>query len=294
MAKKRMLTRDVTNSDEFLDLSPSAKGLYLMLNMEADDDGFVDKVRRMIVFWGQDISDLRQLIDKRFVIMFSDDVLVIKHWKMHNTIDSRIKKDTRYQDELITLRTKKNKSYTLDKNQEETVLTSEEAETEEEPIEDEKKERLDVKPILEAWNDLPEVNKLTKLTPSSKRYKNLKSRISEYGYDSIIKAINNVRNSDFLLGKKGDRGWIITFDWLVLPSNFPKVLEGNYNSYDKVPAQKPNPLKEEVPQVTNSWEEQISEDEKAKFQAFCNERNIPMIEDTYGDFLEELFDNDEL
>ena len=23
--------------------------------------------------------------------------------------------------------------------------------------------------------------------------------------------------------------WIITFDWFVKPSNFPKVLEGNYN-----------------------------------------------------------------
>ena len=27
-----------------------------------------------------------------------------------------------------------------------------------------------------------------------------------------------------------DRGWMITFDWFLLPSNFQKVLEGNYDN----------------------------------------------------------------
>ncbi len=36
-----------------------------------------------------------------------------------------------------------------------------------------------------------------------------------------------MQNSDFLRGVN-DRGWQATFDWAILPSNFQKILEGNY------------------------------------------------------------------
>lgn len=86
-----------------------------------------------------------------------------------------------------------------------------------------------VRHIIEEWNSLsmhgiPEV---TKVSPSSKRYKNLVARIKEYGEDNIVKAIYEIPHSPFLLGKNKS-GWNITFDWFVLPSNFPKVLDGNY------------------------------------------------------------------
>ena len=56
----------------------------------------------------------------------------------------------------------------------------------------------------------------------------MKARLREYGKDAVLEAIENIKTSDFLQGKvKND--WTITFDWFVLPSNFPKVLEGNYN-----------------------------------------------------------------
>lgn len=28
------------------------------------------------------------------------------------------------------------------------------------------------------------------------------------------------------------KGWMATFDWLILPNNYVKVLEGNYNSQE--------------------------------------------------------------
>ncbi len=39
---------------------------------------------------------------------------------------------------------------------------------------------------------------------------------------------------------KNKNGWVITFDWFVLPNNFPKVLEGNYDSVRNIPAVRDN------------------------------------------------------
>lgn len=65
------------------------------------------------------------------------------------------------------------------------------------------------------------------MSSTSKRYKSLVARIKEYGSDKVIEAIESIRDSDFLRGKNRN-GWTITFDWFMLPNNFPKVLDGNY------------------------------------------------------------------
>ena len=84
--------------------------------------------------------------------------------------------------------------------------------------------------ILAAWNTLVSVgvNPVRSINVGSKRADCLRARVREYGEDAILEAIENVRTSDFLQGKN-NKGWRITFDWFVLPTNFPKVLEGNYN-----------------------------------------------------------------
>ena len=42
----------------------------------------------------------------------------------------------------------------------------------------------------------------------------------------------NVKSSAFLLGKEKD--WACNFDWIFNPSNFVKILEGNYNKNNDV------------------------------------------------------------
>ena len=42
MAEKRMFTNKIIESDAFLDMPLSAQALYVHLNMNADDDGFVN------------------------------------------------------------------------------------------------------------------------------------------------------------------------------------------------------------------------------------------------------------
>ena len=112
MAEKRMFTQKIIDSDAFLDMPLSSQALYFHLNMRADDDGFVNNPKRIQRTIGASEDDLKLLIVKRFVIGFESGVIVIKHWKMHNTLKKDRYNPTQYQEELQTLALKENKSYT--------------------------------------------------------------------------------------------------------------------------------------------------------------------------------------
>ena len=116
MAEKRMFSQKIIDSDAFLDMPLSTQSLYFHLNMRADDDGFINnpkKIQRMI---GASDDDLRVLMAKRFVLSFDSGVIVIKHWRMHNTLQKDRYKPTQYQEEYSTLTLKQNRSYT-DRNE---------------------------------------------------------------------------------------------------------------------------------------------------------------------------------
>ena len=85
----------------------------------------------------------------------------------------------------------------------------------------------EVQQIIDTWNSLGLQN-IKFIKNNTNRYKMLNARIKEYGIDTFLQAINNIRNSSFLKGQN-NRNWIITFDWLIKPNNFIKVLEGNYD-----------------------------------------------------------------
>ena len=87
----------------------------------------------------------------------------------------------------------------------------------------------DVRRIVQAWNSLG-LQQLSRVTTESRRGNMLRSRIAEYGTEAVLEAIEKIRNSDFLKGQNA-KGWIITFEWFVKPNNFPKVLEGNYDTF---------------------------------------------------------------
>lgn len=86
----------------------------------------------------------------------------------------------------------------------------------------------DVQRVVDAWNAIDGIPKVQKITPDSKRGKSLGARIKEYGVDTVLEAIGKIQESPFLMGKTR-KPFNITFDWFVLPNNFPKVLEGNYS-----------------------------------------------------------------
>lgn len=89
--------------------------------------------------------------------------------------------------------------------------------------------RTEIQRVVEAWNQIG-VNPVSKMIASSTRYKMISTRIREYGVNDVLKAIENIKQSEFLRGGSKN-GWCISFDWFARPNNFPKVLEGQYNDH---------------------------------------------------------------
>ena len=112
MAEKRMFTQKIIDSDAFLEMPLSTQALYFHLNMRADDDGFVNNPKKLQRYIGAGDDDLKLLLAKRFVIGFESGVIVIKHWRMHNTLRKDRYSPTQYQEEFALLDVKDNKSYT--------------------------------------------------------------------------------------------------------------------------------------------------------------------------------------
>ena len=57
----------------------------------------------------------------------------------------------------------------------------------------------------------------------------VRARIREHGLEAVYEMITKASQSDFLNGKSRS-GWVADFTWLFRPSNFQKVLEGNYDN----------------------------------------------------------------
>ena len=86
--------------------------------------------------------------------------------------------------------------------------------------------------VIDAWNSLSQygITPIRAIPVSGTRRSLLDARLREYGDESFGICIDNIRDSDFLLGKHGGKPWQISFDWLIKPSNYIKVYEGNYSA----------------------------------------------------------------
>ena len=113
MANKRMFSMKIVDSDAFLDMPLSAQCLYFHLNMRADDDGFVDNPKRIMRLVNAAPNDLDILIGKRFLLSFESGVIVIKHWRMHNTLSKNRYHETPYIDEKNQLLLQRNLAYSF-------------------------------------------------------------------------------------------------------------------------------------------------------------------------------------
>lgn len=98
MAQKRMFDKAIIETTKFLDVSLSAKAIYFLLGMEADDEGFVSP-KRVLRLYGGETGDLQNLIDVGLIIPFKTGVIVITDWKKNNWLDDRRTKPTEYQEE---------------------------------------------------------------------------------------------------------------------------------------------------------------------------------------------------
>ena len=95
-----------------------------------------------------------------------------------------------------------------------------------------KKETLDLeafaaffnKEIIGSNSAIPQVTKL-----SERRKTAVKARMAENGKENLAKAVRMAVKSDFLNGRT-DTTFTASFDWIFKPSNFIKIIEGNYGN----------------------------------------------------------------
>lgn len=113
MAERRCFSMKIVDSDAFLDMPLSTQSLYFHLGMRADDDGFVNSPKRIARLVGAGEDDLKLLIAKRFILAFENGVIVIKHWKMQNTLKNDRIKTPQYPELAALVYVKPNGAYSL-------------------------------------------------------------------------------------------------------------------------------------------------------------------------------------
>ena len=113
MADRRMFSKNIIDSDAFLDMPLEAQALYFHLAMRADDDGFVNCYKKIMRMISCSEDSFRILVLKGFVLPFESGIIVIKHWRIHNYIQKDRYKGTMYSAEKQQLTLDGNGEYTL-------------------------------------------------------------------------------------------------------------------------------------------------------------------------------------
>jgi len=116
MAKKRMMSLSIMDTDAFLDMPMSSQALYFHLLMRADDEGFIGNPKKIMRMIGSQDDDLRVLSSKRFILTFESGIVVIKHWLIHNNIRTERMQETTYKKEKETLSLNEYNAYTESKS----------------------------------------------------------------------------------------------------------------------------------------------------------------------------------
>ena len=99
MANKRMFSKQIIDSDAFLEMPLSTQALYFHLSMRADDDGFLNNAKQIMRLICANQNDYDLLLAKRFIIQFDDGICVIKHWRINNYLRKDRYRATIYKDE---------------------------------------------------------------------------------------------------------------------------------------------------------------------------------------------------
>ena len=241
----RILKETICTSENIDKLSAFHETVFYRMIVNCDDFGRLDarpKILASRLFPLKDIravqieNALRALSSAELVILYEVDgkpFLQMTTWDRHQQIRAKKSKFPGPEKGLI--------SSDINCNQ----MISSDSKCSRNPIQSESNPNPNPNPIgadevMKRWNSL-DLNPIRNV--SGARETHMKARIEENGLESVREAIEHVRRSDFLQGKN-DRGWTITFDWFLNPTNFQKVLEGNYDRKAKPIEEKGTDLEE--------------------------------------------------
>lgn len=136
--------------------------------------------------------------------------------------------------------------------------------------------KVDYAALTRFWNQLVQdraMAKIAGINENTKRRQHVAARVREYGKTRFALGLKKASESRFLNGG-GKNGRIFTFDWVVLPNNFPKVLEGNYDDA------KPSDTRHDFERIdeeaaSKPKKPELSNEEKmAAYTAWCKANNL--------------------
>ena len=104
MARRRMISNDITGSYNFQSKEHTTQLLYFYFCLSADDDGFIGNPYIYTNLTGCSENDLETLERRGYVIRFASGVLAVVHWYIHNTIKKDRYNPTVHKAELAQLR----------------------------------------------------------------------------------------------------------------------------------------------------------------------------------------------
>lgn len=206
MAKKRMFSQQITESDAFISMPLSTQALYFHLSLNADDDGFINSPKRIQRMIGASDDDLKLLIAKNFIIPFESGVVVVKHWRINNYIRSDRYVPTVYTEEKNMLIEKKNHAYSL-KNQQGIPVGI--------PMVSIDKNRLDKNRLNNSSSRSGKINLLNMLTPEETSMLFSLYEDADYLIDEVEADINRRMKGGeienfyrYVVGYATNKGWL--------------------------------------------------------------------------------------
>lgn len=261
MAERRMFARSLIFFGAYQELSPGAQVLYVYLNMQADDDGFVGNPRSLLCLVRSGKRCLQELIEQGLVLQFPSGAVVIVHWLVHNQIRKDRYKPTLLQAEKALLTRTENGAYRF-LTDEERCQIGNHPETQERIGEDSSAKvnigkAREGEVITGGAASLPPDN--SQLTDFEKRILELYvthcqgmaecryldegirgkiAALKQRGWTeaAITEAFRIAGESPFLKGENKER-WIASLEWLCEDENLRKVCGGKYQAYRKAAPQ---------------------------------------------------------
>lgn len=258
MAERRMLAKNVILQDNLADLSYGTQLLYVYLNLQADDDGFVGNPRMVVKMLQCDMAQLQELVDAGFLLQFESGILVIVHWRIHNQIRKDRYKPTRYRQELAQLQLRADGAYELapeggsglvvdpvtQAREEESSpakpslaqLSTDEANPGMMPVAPPAADSLSLltdfeKDVLTLYTELcPSLKRCTYLCNKTRQ---ALSQLQKIGWtvQSLSEVFRQAEKIPFLAGHNA-KGWKADLKWLCKDDNLRKVLDGRYKDFE--------------------------------------------------------------
>lgn len=258
MARNRMIKSKFCDDVKIGRLSRDARLLYIQLWLFSDDIGVVigDSVWLKSKMFPYDQIQIQQfekwmneLVINGFICLLSykgERFIYLPNFTRHQVINRPNYEDLNIPKQLIDNAKEKICLSITEQSRNnhglftEQYVTKIEVEREEEcppynspqgesaPPESNEGDKINYNALMDTFNRMFD-GKLPKVTTmTDKRKKAVKARASEHGKEAIMAVFNNVSKSAFLLGHN-NQNWSCDFDWIFRPTNFIKILEGNYN-----------------------------------------------------------------